>query len=105
MTTTTDQAGNLNDCIGQFVHAETGFLFFYAEGGCPWMTEEFIGENEITHTIEINRKMGEYRAARILKTVAYVLVDEDENGLVWEKWSIKRHTEYLHYQGTGKVAC
>lgn len=35
--------------------------------------------------------LGETRPAKILKTVAYVVVDEDQNGLpIVEKWSIKK---------------
>lgn len=30
-----------------------------------------------------------YREALVLKTVAYIVVDEDENGPVIEKWDIK----------------
>lgn len=30
------------------------------------------------------------RAAKVLKTVAYVAVDENETGIVWEKWHIKQ---------------
>ena len=35
-----------------------------------------------------------YRLGNVLKTVAYLAVDEDENGPVVEKWYIKGHTEY-----------
>ena len=35
-----------------------------------------------------------YRLGNVLKTVAYLVVDEDENGAVVEKWYIKGHTEY-----------
>ena len=49
---------------------------------------------EATHRIEIyslknSKVMSPYRAAKVLKTVAYVAVDEDESGIVWEKWDIK----------------
>ena len=32
-----------------------------------------------------------YRYAKVKKTAAYIAVDEDENGIVWEKWDIKWH--------------
>jgi len=35
-----------------------------------------------------------WRQARILKTVAYVVIDDGENGLVVEKWQIKNHTNW-----------
>jgi hypothetical protein len=38
---------------------------------------------------------GESRYAKVLKTVIYVAVDEDENGQpVLEKWKLKRHEKY-----------
>lgn len=36
----------------------------------------------------------EKRYAKVLKTVAYVVVDEDENGPVVEKWAIKNRRVY-----------
>ena len=36
-----------------------------------------------------------YRYATVKKTVAYVAVDEDENGAIIEKWNIKGHREYV----------
>ena len=37
-----------------------------------------------------------YRYATVKKTVAYVVVDEDEFGLpVVEKWHLKKNTEYM----------
>jgi len=36
-----------------------------------------------------------YRLARVLKTVAYIVVDEDADGQpVTEKWAIKNHRAY-----------
>jgi hypothetical protein len=36
-----------------------------------------------------------WRYARVLKTVAYIVTDEDEHGQpVIEKWDVKRHTTY-----------
>ena len=35
-----------------------------------------------------------WRYAKVLKTVAHIVIDEDENGLVIEKWSIKNHSVY-----------
>lgn len=38
---------------------------------------------------------GEYRYARIMKTIAYIIVDElDCNQYVVEKWNIKQHITY-----------
>lgn len=36
--------------------------------------------------------MSAYRFAKVLKTVAYIGVDElDGGGIKWEKWQIRRH--------------
>ena len=42
-----------------------------------------------------------FRYAKVLQTVAWIVVDEDENGdAVYEKWEIKQHrnydTEWVH---------
>jgi hypothetical protein len=36
-----------------------------------------------------------WRYAKVLKTVVHIVVDEDENGFVIEKWSIKNHSIYV----------
>lgn len=43
--------------------------------------------SEMPH--EIAMSDGSFRFGRVLKTVAYVEVDEDENGPVVEKWAVK----------------
>ena len=52
---------------------------------------------EATHVVRVSDtkvgslpgRMSPFRFARVLKTVAYILSDEDENGnAVWQKWSI-----------------
>ena len=35
-----------------------------------------------------------YRKAKVMKTVVHIIVDEDENGLVIEKWDIKNFRKY-----------
>lgn len=53
----------------------------------PWMP----------HIVYVNDVVGHgcgYRAARVLGTVVYVAVDEDNNGPVVEKWAIKQHRKY-----------
>jgi hypothetical protein len=35
-----------------------------------------------------------WRYANVKKTVAYVLVDEDEGGPILERWFLKKHKEY-----------
>lgn len=48
------------------------------------------------HLVWVNSKNPETRYAKVLKTVAYVVVDENENGLVVEKWFIKEHNKYIN---------
>jgi len=36
------------------------------------------------------------RPVILKKTVAYVGVDENENGIVFEKWAIKNHVQYVN---------
>lgn len=66
---------------GQFEEREHGNYFEYraSEGNFAGMPHEiFVGPH------------AEYRYGRVLKTVAYVVVDEDEYGApVIEKWDIK----------------
>ena len=35
-----------------------------------------------------------WRYAKVLKTVAYIITDEDADGIVLKKWNIKAHTLY-----------
>lgn len=87
--------------LGCFAEKETGNYFEYAvrpdEGidfapDCPhivYVTNPITG---VDHG---------FRYAKVLKTVAWIAVDEDENGdAVYEKWEIKQHrnydTEWVH---------
>jgi hypothetical protein len=38
--------------------------------------------------------MSGYRYGLVKKTVVYIVVDEDDCGLVEEKWHLKKNTEY-----------
>jgi hypothetical protein len=73
---------------GGFNQGETGAHFEYTLGApCEW-----TAKHGATHAIYMSD--GSTRGARILKTVAHVIVDEDENGAVWERWPIKRHFNF-----------
>lgn len=70
--------------LGWFQNKETGAWFSYDDKPL-WIVENG------PHALFMSD--GSKRTARVLKTVAYVAVDEDEYGLpVWEKWAIKKHT-------------
>ena len=73
-------------CQGRFVEKDEGNLFEYS------LSDSVMFGHKFPHLVWVRDE--EYRYARVLKTVAYVAVDEDENGFVVEKWSIKKHKEY-----------
>lgn len=93
--------------LGGFDEKENGNFFEYAirpdEGidfapDCPHIVY-------VTNKIE-GVEHG-FRYAKVLKTVAWVVVDEDDNGEpVYEKWNIKGHrfydTEWVH-EGRRKI--
>jgi len=70
--------------LGCFTETEHGKLFEYAER--RWPDDDF--HPELPHVIYVVG--GETRLANVLKTVAYVLTDEDE----LRKWNIKQHRNY-----------
>jgi hypothetical protein len=75
--------------FGGFTEAD-GMLFFeYAER--RWHDDNFAPE--MPHMIYVGA--GDVRLAKVLKTVAYIVVDEDADGNpVVEKWHIKNHRIY-----------
>jgi hypothetical protein len=83
--------------IGSFTEKENGNFFEFSEAkredfGWSEVPSDFIHRVWVTTPWKMDRG---YRMAKVLKTVVYVLVDEDESGeLVIEKWNIKGHTEY-----------
>lgn len=54
---------------------------------------QWCADRGATHTIYVG-PFSETRPARILKSVAYVGIDEENDQLVWEKWEIKNHKNY-----------
>ena len=72
--------------LGSFVEAECEHTFEYeARYGFP---EDF--HPDLPHVIHVGHN--ETRLANVLKTVAYVLCDEDD----LQKWAIKRHREFAN---------
>lgn len=70
--------------LGQFREKDFDNFFEFAEND-GWMKAEY------PHKIFVQDGT---RAAKILKTVAYVIVDEDDQGPLVEKWAIKNFREY-----------
>ena len=85
---------------GSFTEKEYGNMFEFS------MNDEFVSfihsrngkDTEYPHKVWVTTPRegidSGYRMALVLKTVAYIVVDEDENGPVIEKWDIKEHRIY-----------
>ena len=86
--------------IGSFYLKGTENFFEYSEAKEEdWGTYADYGlRNEYVHRVWVTSpwKMDRgFRMAKVLKTVAYILLDEDEYGEpVIEKWKIKKHNVY-----------
>jgi hypothetical protein len=80
---------NLDTVVGSFVEKSVGKTHEYSligDDGLLWMGEEY------PHKLWT---LDGYRYARVLKTVAYIVVDEDEYGIpVVQKWAIKQHKQF-----------
>lgn len=72
--------------VGQFVEADHGHTFEYADRPAG-LGGDFAPEAQ--HLVYVGGE-GQYRFARVLKTVAYIITNvNDDNEPVWEKWQIK----------------
>lgn len=82
------------DPIGVFVEKDTGNYFEFS------INEDHMAADEnggFTHKVWVGDTIGlPYRYAVVMKTVAYIAVDEDEDGPVVEKWYLKKCQEYAN---------
>lgn len=77
---------NSNDAIGAFNEVDYGKPFEYRKNNTGFQEEEF------PFLVAVGPDGEDFRYAKILKTRAYIAVDEDEYGNpVVEKWHIKNH--------------
>jgi hypothetical protein len=81
--------------IGVFVEKDTGNYFEFS------INEDHMAADEnggFTHKVWVGDTIGSpYRYAVVMKTVAYIAVDEDDEGLpVVEKWYLKKCQEYAN---------
>ena len=77
------------DCVGQFTEKEAGNYFEYSLNADGWFAE-------YPHIVWVGGPGQGYRYANVKKTVAYIVVDEDEYGdPIEEKWDIKKHIKYV----------
>ena len=89
--------------LGRFEEKDNGHLFEYSENRDEegWGAEH---KTELPHKIWVTTplfsKQGHcldsgFRYGRVLKTVAYLAYDEDENGNhIYEKWNLKQRTHF-----------
>lgn len=77
--------------LGCFMEADRGNYFEYAVRPADTFAPADFAP-DCPHIVYMNDS---YRFARVLKTVAYICVDEDEDGEpVYEKWQLKDHHYY-----------
>jgi hypothetical protein len=76
--------------IGQFTEKDYGNIFEYAARPAG-LGGDFAPDAR--HIMYVGG--GQYRFARVLKTVVYVATDE-EIATVWEKWQIKPHQHHKY---------
>lgn len=83
------------DPIGQFVEKDTGNYFEYSLNDDD---VDFINKEHYPHKVWVGGEgvcgMSGYRYANVKKTVAYIIVDEDEGGPILERWFLKSNKEY-----------
>lgn len=93
---------NAHRIAGRFQEKEFGVIFEYAELDPSASHFEYDKAQGATHVVFVGPWSRPQpgidrgtRAAIVKRTVAYVAVDEDENGrAVWEKWHIAKHYQY-----------
>ena len=74
----------INFTLGSFREKEFGNIFeFSGHSGNP----------DYPHRVFVDGGLS-WRYAKVLKTVAYVIVDEDDGGFVVQKWFTKNYRSY-----------
>ena len=73
--------------LGRFVEKDHSNLFEFST-----TTGADAGFKGFDHKVWVGGNA--FRYAKVLKTVAYIVVDEDNDGPVVEKWYIKHHKLY-----------
>lgn len=79
-------------CLGSFIEKDYCHLFEYSvnDHAFDWAPQE-----EFPHLVWVDPSEPSPRYARVLKTVAYVVVGETPDGKpVVQKWSIKKNVSY-----------
>ena len=82
------QINQMANVIGSFNEKEHGNVFEYGENDTGWL------EDLYPHVVYVGT-IGETRVARVIKSRAFVVVDQDAGGCpVEECWLIKNHREW-----------
>ena len=76
--------------IGSFFEKDHGHLFEFSENREEWNTDY---PHKVWVTTPWHMDCG-WRFAKVLKTVAYVLTNDEDGNDVVEKWDIKNQKEY-----------
>jgi hypothetical protein len=82
--------------IGYFTEKDHGRPFEYKNNPETVLHPNLkTGRNTVyPHMIFVGPQGDQVRMAFVKKTVAYVVVNENDNGFVIEKWNIKNHRSY-----------
>lgn len=82
--------------LGRFRESTYEMLFEYSESSDLIVAPLVHGRTKVVypHKLWVGAS-GEYRHAFVKSKTAYVIVDENENGFVVEKWNIKQHRKYF----------
>ena len=87
------------DPIGCFVERDTGNYFEYSVNDETYDGAPVGFALDYPHKVWVGGKdvagMSGWRYAKVKKTRAVIVVDEDENGPVTEKWFFKKNDEYV----------
>lgn len=78
--------------LGQFREKEYGAVFEYSKATekCP-----FSGYEDYNTVVWFEHGPQRFRWAKVMNTVAYIIVDEKYNGEpITEKWMLKNHRKY-----------
>lgn len=81
--------------LGRFAEKTHGKVFEYSENTEMVLSPLAHGGKNVKfpHKIWVG-PLGEYRYAFVKTHVAHVIVDENDDGWVVEKWEIKQHRKY-----------
>lgn len=75
--------------LGEFQEKEVGNYFHYSQN-----EEVFDFCKDYPHIVWVGDQQQRY--ALVKKTVAYIVIDEDQYGQpVVEKWQLKKHVQYV----------